>query len=34
MALNKSVENNMRVACEYWRVLPVMTVDFAEGNAR
>jgi hypothetical protein len=33
MALNKSVENNMGVSFEYWRVMPQIGVDFAEGTA-
>lgn len=34
MALSKSVENNQGVAFSYWRVMPYISVDFAEGTAR
>lgn len=34
MALKKSVDSNMGVAFEYWRVMPDVSVDFAEGSAR
>lgn len=33
MALKKSIESRMGVGFEYWRVLPQIGVDFAEGTA-
>lgn len=33
MALKKAVENSMGVSFEYWRVMPQIGIDFAEGTA-
>lgn len=34
MALKKAVENDSGISFEYWRVLPSIVVDFAEGRAQ
>ena len=34
MALKKSVESSMGVSFEYWRVMPDIIVQFADGTAR